>query len=142
MLATVAVVVSTHDLAKGVFVGVLLSGIFFAHKVGRFMAVKSTPQDDGRTRAYEVTGQVFFASSQAFIRHFDVKEVLERVRIDVSRAHFWDITAVSALDSVVLKFRREGVAVEVVGLNEASTTMVDRFGLHDKPGAVDQVIGH
>ena len=142
MLATVAVVVSTHDLAKGVFVGVLLSGIFFAHKVGRFMAVKSTPQDDGRTRTYEVTGQVFFASSQAFIRHFDFKEVLKRVRIDVSRAHFWDITAVSALDSVVLKFRREGVAVEVVGLNEASTTMVDRFGLHDKPGAVDQVIGH
>ena len=93
-------------------------------------------------RAYEVTGQVFFASSQAFIRHFDFKEVLERVRIDVSRAHFWDITAISALDSVVLKFRREGVAVEVVGLNEASTTMVDRFGLHDKPGAVEQVIGH
>ena len=142
MLATVAVVVSTHDLAKGVFVGVLLSGIFFAHKVGRFMAVRSTPQEEGRMRAYEVTGQVFFASSQAFIRHFDFKEVLERVRIDVSRAHFWDITAISALDSVVLKFRREGVAVEVVGLNEASTTMVDRFGLHDKPGAVEQVIGH
>ena len=142
MLATVAVVVSTHDLAKGVFVGVLLSGIFFANKVGRFMAVTSTLQASGGMRAYEVTGQVFFASSQAFIRHFDFKEVLERVRIDVSRAHFWDITAVSALDSVVLKFRREGVAVEVLGLNEASTTLVDRFGLHDKPGAAEQPIGH
>jgi len=141
MLATVAVVVSTHDLAKGVFVGVLLSGIFFAHKVGRFMAVRSTTQDDGRTRCYDVTGQVFFASSQSFTMAFDFKEAVERVRIDVSRAHFWDITAVGALDAVVLKFRREGVAVEVIGLNEASTTLVDRFGRHDKPGADEHVIG-
>jgi len=141
MLATVAVVVSTHDLAKGVFVGVLLSGIFFAHKVGRFMAVRSTTQDDGRTRCYDVTGQVFFASSQSFTMAFDFKEAVERVRIDVSRAHFWDITAVGALDAVVLKFRREGVAVEVIGLNEASTTLVDRFGRHDKPGADEHAIG-
>ena len=72
---------------------------------------------------------------------FDFKEAIERVRIDVSRAHFWDITAVGALDAVVLKFRREGVAVEVIGLNEASTTLVDRFGRHDKPGADEHVIG-
>ena len=29
----------------------------------------------------------------------------------MSRAHFWDITAVSALDKVVIKFRREGTEV-------------------------------
>ncbi len=142
MLATVVVVVSTHDLAKGVFVGVLLSGIFFANKVGRFMAVESAAHDEGRLRRYKVTGQVFFASSEAFIASFDFKEVIERVRIDVSRAHFWDITAISALDSVVLKFRREGVAVEVLGLNQASATLVDKFAIHDKPGAAERVIGH
>ena len=65
----------------------------------------------------------------------------DTVRIDVSRAHFWDITAVSALDKVVLKFRREGAQVEVMGLNEASKTMVDRFGLHDKDGA-ELPLGH
>jgi sulfate permease, SulP family len=142
MLATVVVVVSTHDLAKGVFVGVLLSGIFFANKVGRFMAVESAAHDEGRLRRYKVTGQVFFASSEAFIASFDFKEVIERVRIDVSRAHFWDITAISALDSVVLKFRREGVTVEVLGLNQASSTLVDKFAIHDKPGAAERVIGH
>ena len=62
--------------------------------------------------------------------------------IDLSRAHFWDITAVGALDKVVLKFRREGTEVVVIGLNEASATIVDRFGVHDKPDAVDQLIGH
>ena len=60
----------------------------------------------------------------------------------MSRAHFWDLTAVSALDKVVIKFRREGTDVEVIGLNEASATMVDRFAVHDKPDAVEQVVGH
>ncbi|MDO9005792.1 MAG: STAS domain-containing protein, partial [Aquabacterium sp.] len=131
----------THDLAKGVFVGVLLSGIFFANKVGRMMRVASSQQDDGQTRVYTVTGQVFFASAESFVNSFDFKEVVKQVRIDVSVAHFWDITAVSALDKVVLKFRREGAQVEVMGLNEASATMVDRFGLHDKAGA-ELPLGH
>lgn len=60
----------------------------------------------------------------------------------MSRAHFWDITAVSALDKAVIKFRREGAEVEVIGLNEASATMVDRFGIHDKDGAEDLLMGH
>lgn len=141
MIATVAVTVATHDLAKGVFVGVLLSGIFFANKVGRMMRVASSQQDDGQTRVYTVTGQVFFASAESFVNSFDFKEVVKQVRIDVSVAHFWDITAVSALDKVVLKFRREGAQVEVMGLNEASATMVDRFGLHDKAGA-ELPLGH
>jgi len=68
--------------------------------------------------------------------------VIEKVRIDVSRAHFWDITAVSALDKVVLKFRREATEVEVIGLNEASATMVDRFAVHDKDDAIERMISH
>ena len=140
MIATVAVTVSTHDLAQGVFVGVLLSGLFFAHKVGRVLRVDRQLSGDGRMRTYRVVGQVFFASSEAFNAAFDFKEVVDVVRIDVSGAHFWDITAVSALDKVVLKFKREGTEVEVIGLNEASATLVDRFAVHDKPGAVEQLM--
>ncbi|WP_428993146.1 STAS domain-containing protein [Pseudomonas asiatica] len=70
------------------------------------------------------------------------KEALNKVTIDLNRAHFWDITAVAALDKVVIKFRREGTEVEVLGLNEASATIVDRFGVHDKPDAIDQLMGH
>jgi len=142
MIATVVVVVATHDLAKGVLVGVLLSGFFFAHKVGKILHIGSKSRDEGRMRAYKVTGQVFFASAERFVNSFDFKEVIEKVCIDVSRAHFWDITAVSALDKVVIKFRREGTEVEVIGLNEASATMVDRFAVHDKPDAVEQLMGH
>ncbi len=142
MLATVLVTVFTHDLAQGVLVGVLLSGFFFAHKVGQVLHVGSMAEDEGRVRNYRITGQVFFASADRFVASFDFKEVIEKVRIDVSRAHFWDITAVSALDKVVVKFRREGTEVEVIGLNEASRTMVDRFALHDKPDTVEDLMGH
>ncbi len=140
MLATVVVTVFTHDLAQGVFVGVLLSGLFFAHKVGRVLRVDRSLSADGRSRTYGVVGQVFFGSSEQLIAAFDFKEVVDRVVIDVSRAHFWDITAVSALDKLVLKFRREGAEVEVLGLNAASATLVDKLAVHDKPGAVEQLM--
>ncbi|MGB1027858.1 MAG: STAS domain-containing protein, partial [Rhodospirillaceae bacterium] len=70
------------------------------------------------------------------------KEALEKVTIDVSHAHIWDISSVSALDKVVLKFRREGAEVEIIGLNRASETIVDRLAIHDKPGALDRLMGH
>lgn len=142
MIATVVVVVATHDLAKGVLVGVLLSGFFFAHNVGRILHIGRKSADKGRLRIYTVTGQVFFASAERFANSFDFKEVIEKVQINVSRAHFWDLTAVSALDKVIIKFRREGTEVDVIGLNEASATMIDRFAIHDKPDAGEQVMGH
>eukprot|EP00163_Fabomonas_tropica_P010674 TRINITY_DN2089_c0_g6_i1.p1 TRINITY_DN2089_c0_g6~~TRINITY_DN2089_c0_g6_i1.p1 ORF type:complete len:496 (-),score=88.22 TRINITY_DN2089_c0_g6_i1:992-2479(-) len=142
MLVTVIVVVATHNLAFGVFAGVLLAALFFANKVGHFMLVNSELNEASDTRTYTVVGQVFFSSSEKFMQSFDFKEAVDNVVIDLSRAHFWDITAVGALDKVVIKFRREGAEVEVIGLNEASATIVDRFGVHDKPEAVDQLMGH
>jgi len=141
MLATVAVTVSTHDLAMGVITGVLLSGIFFAQKVGQILLVRSAAENEGRIRRYQITGQVFFASADRFVDQFDFREVIDTVVVDVSKAHFWDITAISALDKVVMKFRREGTNVEVVGLNEASATLVDKFALHDKDD-VEWSVGH
>ncbi len=142
MIATVVVVVWTHDLARGVLVGVLLSGVFFASKVRNLFAVDTQLGTDGLVRTYTLTGEVFFASVERFVESFDFKEVIDGVVIDVRGAHFWDISAVAALDKTVLKFRREGTAVEVIGLNEASATMIDRFGVHDKPGAEDTLTAH
>lgn len=142
MVVTVVVVVATHNLAFGVLAGVLLAAMFFANKVGHYMAISSSLDESGEHRSYNVTGQVFFSSADKFVAAFDFKEALNKVTIDLNRAHFWDITAVAALDKVVIKFRREGTEVEVLGLNEASATIVDRFGVHDKPDAIDQLMGH
>lgn len=135
MLATVVVVVATGDLSMGVLTGVVLSGVFFAAKVARLLGIVTELSEDGRQITYFVTGQVFFASSNSLVDAFDYQDVPERVRIDVSDAHFWDITAIGALDDIVLKLRRHGAHVEVIGLNEASATMVERFGTHHKPNA-------
>jgi SulP family sulfate permease len=128
MLATVVVTVATSDLAAGVVVGVLLSGVFFAFKVMRLMAVTSEHDVDHDTRRYRVIGQVFFASAEMFADRFDVRETAGRVVIDLSGAHLWDVTAVGALEGVVTRMRRHGTRVEIVGLNEASATLVDRYG--------------
>ncbi len=138
MVVTVVVVVATHNLAFGVLAGVLLAAMFFANKVGHYMHISSSLDEAGEHRSYDVTGQVFFSSADKFVAAFDFKEALGKVTIDLNRAHFWDITAVAALDKVVIKFRREGTEVEVLGLNEASATIVDRFG----PDAIDQLMGH
>jgi SulP family sulfate permease len=141
MVVTVVVVVWTHNLAYGVFAGVLLAALFFANKVGHFMYVSSELDEQTDTRRYSVAGQVFFTSSEKFLASFDFKEAVDHVVIDLTRAHFWDITAVGALDKAVIKFRREGARVEIIGLNEASETIVDRFGVHDKPEEIDKVLG-
>jgi SulP family sulfate permease len=128
MLATVAVTVTTSDLAAGVVVGVLLSGVFFAFKVMRMMAVTSRYDAATDTRVYTVTGQVFFASADMFAESFDARDTAANVVIDLGGAHVWDVTSVAALEAVVTKMRRQGKRVRLIGLNEASATLIDRHG--------------
>lgn len=142
MLAVVIVVIATHNLAYGVVLGVLLSGMLFAWKISQIFAIASHLSDDGRRRTYVITGQVFFASVDRFLDSFDFDEALEEVVIDASHAHFWDTSAVAALDKVVLRLRRDGADVQLIGLNEASATIVDRIAIHDKVDALDFVPGH
>src|SRR3546814_15301179 len=142
MIVTVVIVVWTHALAQGVLAGVILSGLVFAIKVKRLFTVDTELSAEGTTRTYRIEGQVFFASSDRFVEAFDYKEVLDRVVIDVSRAHFWDISAVGTLDTAILKFRREGTIVEVLGMNEESAVMIERYAIHDKPGPETQLGGH
>ncbi len=141
MLSTVIVVVWTHNLALGVLVGVLFAALFFANKISHFMYIDSELDEAHNTRIYHVHGQVFFNSADKFFRSFDFKEALDKVIIDLSKAHFWDLSAVDVLDKVVLKFRRDGAEVEVVGLNAASSTIVDRFGVHEKPEEIEKIMG-
>ncbi|EHQ52634.1 sulfate transporter [Ectothiorhodospira sp. PHS-1] len=146
MIATVGVTVFTHNLAIGVLTGVLLASLFFANKVSQFMFVgadsDTNPDDKTLHRTYRVYGQVFFASTEKFMAAFNFREDLDKVTIDLSRAHFWDISSVSALDRVVINFRREGTEVEIIGMNEATATIVDRHAVHDKPDAADRLMGH
>jgi SulP family sulfate permease len=135
MLTTVVVVVATHDLSLGVLAGVLLSGIFFAQKVQRLFRIERSTSADGQTATYRVSGEIFFASVHRFIAQMRIEEELAPlVIIDMTHAHLWDISSVGALDKIVAKLTRGGASVKVIGYNEASADIVDRFGLHDKTG--------
>ncbi|MBN2722001.1 MAG: SulP family inorganic anion transporter [Campylobacterales bacterium] len=141
MITTTAVVVATHNLALGVFSGVLLASLFFANKISHFMYCEKSYEEASNTRIYKFVGQIFFNSADRFADTFDYCEDVKNVIIDVSHAHFWDITAVYALDKAVIKLRNMGKRVEVVGQNQATRTIIDRFGIHDKPTEIEKVMG-
>ena len=119
--------------------GGVKSGVLFAAKIAQIFRVRSELSADGRSRRHIVEGQLFYASVDDFPAAFDYREAVEEVILDISRAHIWDISSVAAVDMVVLKFRREGAHVELVGMNEASETIVDKLGMHDKPDALDRL---
>jgi SulP family sulfate permease len=141
MLSTVAVTVYTHNLALGVVTGVLLASLFFANKISHFMYADMSFDENSNTKTYKIVGQIFFNSSDKFYDIFDYKEEIANVIIDLRRAHFWDISAVFALDKAVVKLRKEGKNVSVIGQNEASSTIIDRFGIYDKPEEIEKVMG-
>jgi len=142
MLSTVIVVVGTHDLSLGVLAGVLLSGIFFTHKVQKLFKVERTVTPDGQNLTYRLTGEIFFASVHRMVDEMRFDEGVPNVEIDMTGAHFWDISGVDALDKIVARLRKEGRIVTVVGLNQASADIVDKFALEDKTGFELGVVPH
>ncbi|WP_336023989.1 SulP family inorganic anion transporter [Acinetobacter lwoffii] len=126
MIAVIIVVLVTHNLAFGVFVGVLLSALFFINKLERTVHVY-THLNSAHSRSYFISGQIFFSSSEKFYQFFDFKEKLEHVELDLTHAHIWDVTSVNMLNNVIQKFKAQNIDVTVIGLNEASSTLIDRF---------------
>ena len=126
MIAVVIVVLATHNLALGVFIGVLLSALFIINKLESEVKVSSVLLNQS-IRRYKISGQIFFSSSEKFFQFFDFQEPIDQVNIDLTHAHIWDITSVNMLNTVVQKFRDQNIQVEIMGLNEASSTLIDRY---------------
>ena len=142
MLVTVVTTVITHNLALGVLSGVALSTLFFSRKIAQLVFVESELSPDATKLIYYVSGQIFFVSVNDFMAAFDFREDLELVIIDLTQAHLWDQSAVVAIDKIVLKYRRKGAEVKLVGLNEASATLLDKLAVHDKPEGLKDLGSH
>jgi sulfate permease, SulP family len=138
MAATVVTVIQTHDLAKGVLVGVLLSAILFVRKLAHLIDVTSERED--RVTTYHVHGALFFVSVGGFLECLDFQEEVDLVVLDLTHSHVWDHSAVAAIDKVVARFRKRGIEVEVQGMNEASAGIVGRLAMFDKDGPIES--GH
>jgi len=142
MVTTVFATVLTDNLAIGVVIGIVLSTVFFSRKIAKVVFVDTVLSPDGTQRTYSVAGQLFFVSVDDFLAAFNFNEELEFVLIDLTHAHLWDQSAVTAIDKVVLKFRRNGAEVKLTGLNEASATLLDKLAVHDKPNALESLSSH
>lgn len=142
MLATVFGTLATRNLSVGVIIGVVLSAISFARKIAKQTKVTSELSADGTHRSYRFHGQLFFVSTQDFISSFELNEAVVRVTLDLTHAHIWDSSAVGAIDTIALGFMRRGVNVDVIGMNEASATLVDRIGIYQKADASQQLETH
>jgi len=141
MIATVIMVVWTHDLSIGVLTGVLLSGIFFAYKVRQLVTIKD--HVDGTTHHYVFAGQIFFGSVDMMYEAMEFNEEnIDNVVIDIHDAHFWDISATGILDKIAERLKNEGKNVEIIGMNEASATLVEKYSDHEKPFKSLGVVGH
>jgi SulP family sulfate permease len=136
MLTTMFVTIFTRNFALGVVTGIVMSTVFFSNKIAQLVFVDKVLSDDRSHRIYKVAGQIFFLSRDEFLESFDFTELVERVTIDLTYAHLWDQGAVEVLDKAVLKFRRNGVEVELIGLNEASTTLLNKLAISQNADAM------
>lgn len=127
MIVTVAIVVATHDLSKGVFAGVVLSAVVFAWKIAKIRTIESVSKDG--TKIYAVSGQMFFGTMSHFVKQFHYHEDPERITIDFTHSHVWDHSAVTAIAKVVAKYRQLNKEVLIVGLNDESKSLIDKVGL-------------
>ncbi|MFL8936837.1 SulP family inorganic anion transporter [Rossellomorea oryzaecorticis] len=141
MLATVITVLLTHDLSKGVLVGIILSAIFFASKISK-VEITTMASEQTHKKVYRVSGQLFFASVTDFVESFDFTEDVKEVTLDLTNAHLWDDSAVGAIDKIVLKYHQNGVRVNLTGLNSESNKLMDKLAVHNKPGGLDKVVNH
>lgn len=127
MLTTVVIVVLTHDLAKGVISGVVLSAVIFGWRMARLHA--STFISDTGEKVYVIKGQLFFGTMTHFFDQFQFQEDPEQIIIDFSRSHVWDHSAVTAITKVASKYAQLGKQVNISGLNEESKKLVDQIGI-------------
>ncbi|MEC1524228.1 SulP family inorganic anion transporter [Neobacillus niacini] len=141
MIATVGTVLMTHDLSKGVLVGILLSAIFFASKISK-VRVTTSASTGSQRKVYTVSGQLFFASATDFVDSFNYNEDVKEVSIDLTQAHLWDDSAVGAIDKVVIKYHQNDIKVHLIGLNKESNKLIEKLAVHNKPGGLEKAVGH
>lgn len=135
LIVTVVTVVVTHDLAKGVLAGVLLSAVFFVRKLARQIRVTCEDSYDGTHRTYRVRGALFFVAADNFLDGIDFDASISNVTLDLSGSTLWDSSAIAAIDKVVSKLRRNGVRVTVVAPEGEDGELLNRLAIYDKPGA-------
>lgn len=124
VVLVVAIVVVTNNLAYGVVLGLALTAIFFA----LHMANLSVREDrDGKTIVYNVRGQLFFASTEAFTQALDFHNNARTVILDFTNACIWDESAAAAIRGAVMHFENNGNQVQIADIDRRSCNLLQHL---------------
>src|SRR5690606_25525808 len=82
---------------------------------------------DGPVAHYRVDGELLFASSNDLTTQFEYAEDPERVVVDLSASHIWDVSTVATLDAIVTKYAQHGKTVTFEGMNAATARFHGRL---------------
>jgi len=134
MLSTVVIVLLTNNLAYGVVVGIIVSAIAFVSKISD---IKVDKYEEKEKTTYKVSGQLFFVSTTKFIDSFEYNEKVKIIDIDFSDARIWDESAVDAIDKVVVKYSKNNINVNLIGLNESSLKLMNNMSTYNKLDNLD-----
>lgn len=120
MLLTITVVMLTDNLAIGVVSGVIMAAIFFTAKIATITIVE-------KQGVFEVEGQLFFASTESFVKYFKSIVVIEHVTISFTDAKVWDDSAVGALVKVKHHFEKQGKTVTFTNLSAQDMKIIQQI---------------
>lgn len=119
MLLTVGLVMYTHNLAIGVVAGVFMSAIFFVAKIAG-IRIKEV---DG---VHVVEGQLFFASTEYFLRYFKALPKQRKIVIDMNYTQIWDESSVRALEKLKKNLEAKQIEVQYMNIRPKSQQMIER----------------
>lgn len=123
MLATVALVIWTHNLAIGVVGGVFISAMFFAAKI-------SAIRVEQHAHTVHVHGQIFFASTDRLVKAIDAMQFADtHVTIDLSDASLWDDSAVAAIIRMEELLKKTNCTMTLVGVNATGKALLEKYNI-------------
>lgn len=120
MLLTVAITVSTGNLAIGVISGSIFAIVLFARRIAHVTYADRTLVENEGTALYEIHGPLFFGSSNDLVESFFYAKDPKTVVIDFSRSQIWDASTVATLDAIETKYAQHKIGVRFIGLDHRS----------------------
>ncbi len=148
VLVTCLVLTVLFDMVLAVGVGLLLAAGLFVKRMSELTDTTRLRQDQNRllrdlpdhAAAFAIRGPLFFGAAEkalAVLRRFDPD--VRVVIVDISAVSMLDMTALAALENLLLDYRKQGIALILAGTSARVRLKLRRAGIHRLQGRLHYV---
>jgi SulP family sulfate permease len=148
VLLTCLILTVLFDMVLAVGVGLLLAAGLFIKRMSELTDTTSLRQGSNRllhdlpahVAAYAIRGPLFFGAAEkalGVLRRFNPE--IKVVIVDISAVPMLDMTAIAALENVLLDYRKQGIALIICGCSPRVRFKLRRAGIHMLPGQLHYV---